>query len=683
MAATERIADRGLSLAPEKDDGNIEYKRHLIHDDLDRINQLTTQLSFRLHEGGGFAQYRIGVEDDGSLSKLNIEELDKSIVMLELMVESISAKVSKVTRCDYTLRDMINATQKTTSVEGAAPGVGMLNQALFDTDLSDKMVSTAGDDNTTTSGSSLDMADKMDCDITSTATETYYYALVDVETSYDDTSKVDVRIAVCGNVDAGKSTCIGVMKNGVLDDGRGSARTSTMIHQHEIESGRTSTVSHHVVGFRADGKIANYDQGCRQPSIESITQNSVRLMTFIDLAGHEKYLRSMIYGVSSSLLDYSLVLVNARAGVTHMTHHHLTVCAMMNIPMILLFTKTDGCPQHRMKQTVEETRELLKAPDIRKRLVLISPEATGSTLGGAGKQDKRCRGNSFTDTTDSEADKQEEEGKEKHRQRSLQQNVRTALGYLSAARQVGIPAFNVSFVEGTNLEFLRRVFRFLPKRRKHSEKKSEELEFIADRLYSVPGVGPVLYGFVNQGTVAANTSMWFGPLTTGEFVRTTVKTVHYNCLPVKTVAAGNFCCLAVKLNKEQLRHVRRGMVLTPLAPRAVMRFKAKINIVYNQHTTIKRGYTPYLHILMVRQSAVVEDIETVRAGITAVGSGKTEFASGDLEPKEKILRPGDMSVITFRFAHRCEFVRSGMRIMFRDGKVKGIGLITEVLHNEE
>ena len=38
-----------------------QYKRHLIHDDLDRINKLTTQLSYRLSEGSGFAQYRIGV----------------------------------------------------------------------------------------------------------------------------------------------------------------------------------------------------------------------------------------------------------------------------------------------------------------------------------------------------------------------------------------------------------------------------------------------------------------------------------------------------------------------------------------------------------------------------------------------------------------------------------------------
>ena len=48
----------------------------------------------------------------------------------------------------------------------------------------------------------------------------------------------------------------------------------TQVHAHEIESGRTSTVSHHVIGFRTDGEIANYDQGCRQPSIDSITQVS-------------------------------------------------------------------------------------------------------------------------------------------------------------------------------------------------------------------------------------------------------------------------------------------------------------------------------------------------------------------------------------------------------------------------
>ena len=491
---------------------------------------------------------------------------------------------------------------------------------------------------------------------------------------------------MCGNVDAGKSTCIGVMKSGVLDDGRGSARTTTMIHSHEIESGRTSTVSHHVIGFKTDGRITNYDQGTRQPSVDQITQQSVRLLTFIDLAGHEKYLRSMIYGVSSCLLDYALVLINARSGVTHMTHHHLTVCAMMNIPVLVLFTKVDSCPQHRYQQTVDETRELLKAPDVRKRLQLINTtSAKGSDQSEAtakkGKgQEKDGAKQGAGDDNDHHDDNKTATG--------AALALRNVLTYCTASKQTHIPAFPVSFVEGQNLEFLRRVCRFLPKRRRHSEKTLDPVEYIIDRIYSVPGVGPVLYGFVNQGTITSNKSVWFGPLNSGgqditrgkernsitakgEFVRVQVRTIKYNTLPVDHVGAGNFCTLAVKLSKDQIRQVRRGQVIMETAPIASMRFQAKINIIYAQSTTIKVGYSPFLHMLMVRQSAVVEAIETISSG-----SNPSEDCGGK---GSEILRPGDMSIITFRFAHRAEYIRENMRIMFRDGKVKGVGVITATL----
>jgi GTPase len=34
----------------------------------------------------------------------------------------------------------------------------------------------------------------------------------------------DVRVAVIGNVDSGKSTLVGVLTKSIMDDGRGSAR---------------------------------------------------------------------------------------------------------------------------------------------------------------------------------------------------------------------------------------------------------------------------------------------------------------------------------------------------------------------------------------------------------------------------------------------------------------------------
>ena len=50
------------------------------------------------------------------------------------------------------------------------------------------------------------------------------------------------RVAVVGNVDAGKSTLLGVLTHGVLDNGRGYARQRLFRHKHEMESGRTCSV---------------------------------------------------------------------------------------------------------------------------------------------------------------------------------------------------------------------------------------------------------------------------------------------------------------------------------------------------------------------------------------------------------------------------------------------------------
>ena len=72
---------------------------------------------------------------------------------------------------------------------------------------------------------------------------------------------IEVRVAVVGNVDAGKSTLLGVLTNGVLDDGRGNARQSLFRHKHEIESGRTSSVGNDILGFDANGDVVNKSDG--------------------------------------------------------------------------------------------------------------------------------------------------------------------------------------------------------------------------------------------------------------------------------------------------------------------------------------------------------------------------------------------------------------------------------------
>lgn len=66
---------------------------------------------------------------------------------------------------------------------------------------------------------------------------------------------IDIRLAVLGNVDVGKSTLVGVLTQGELDNGRGRARLNLFRHLHEIESGRTSSISHEILGFNSKGQV--------------------------------------------------------------------------------------------------------------------------------------------------------------------------------------------------------------------------------------------------------------------------------------------------------------------------------------------------------------------------------------------------------------------------------------------
>ena len=66
----------------------------------------------------------------------------------------------------------------------------------------------------------------------------------------------EIRLAVIGNVDSGKSTLVGCLTKGIKDDGRGLARQYVFNYLHEKDSGRTSSIAEEIIGFR-DGKIVS------------------------------------------------------------------------------------------------------------------------------------------------------------------------------------------------------------------------------------------------------------------------------------------------------------------------------------------------------------------------------------------------------------------------------------------
>lgn len=81
---------------PEKEEGNIEYKRQLCNLSDLRYIQLASQMKWRLMEGDGIAYYMIGVNDKGDIYGLTNEIMNESISNLYKISDVISATLEEV-----------------------------------------------------------------------------------------------------------------------------------------------------------------------------------------------------------------------------------------------------------------------------------------------------------------------------------------------------------------------------------------------------------------------------------------------------------------------------------------------------------------------------------------------------------------------------------------------------------
>ncbi len=64
------------------------------------------------------------------------------------------------------------------------------------------------------------------------------------------------------------------------------------------------------MGFDSKGNVANHCQ-YGNLSWEEIVDASTKLLTFIDLGGHEKYLKTILFGLCSHYPDYAIIVVSA------------------------------------------------------------------------------------------------------------------------------------------------------------------------------------------------------------------------------------------------------------------------------------------------------------------------------------------------------------------------------------
>lgn len=378
----------------------------------------------------------------------------------------------------------------------------------------------------------------------------------------------DIRIAVAGNVDSGKSTLVGVLTgSGALDNGRGLARSQIFTHKHELETGRTSAVSQAIIGFAPTGEIVNYTN-VRNLTWSDVVEKASKVLTFFDLAGHERYLKTTVFGLTAHAPDFCMLVVGANMGVLRMTKEHLAITLALKVPVYIVVTKIDLAPEHVYERTVDHLQRLLRSPSAGRKLPVLVKTMDEVTM---------CAQNIVNDRV--------------------------------------VPIFSLSNVTGEGLDLLRSFLNLVPSRRNWREHIDKPAEFAIDETFVVPGVGTVVAGTTTSGSVSLGQVLNLGPDGRGKFVKAQVKSVHYKRTPVQRVVAGQAGSLALKKVKRSA--VRKGMVLldASIRPGAIREFTAEVLVLYHG-TTIREGYEPVLHCETIRQAARVLSIDTpiIRTG---------------------------------------------------------------------
>ncbi|XP_043250179.1 GTP-binding protein 2 isoform X1 [Colletes gigas] len=497
--------DHEERLPPEPEQGNVEYKLKLINPSSQRFEHLVTQMKWRLREGHGEAIYQIGVEDNGRLTGLTREDMKASLKTLNDMAARLGAATS-------ILRERLaNSKNKNRCGHGNNKEERRVAEVLV---------------------KKIRKGDREDQD-----------------------SIVDLRLAVTGAQDAGKSTLLGVLTQGELDNGRGRARLNMLRHLHEIKTGRTSSISHEIIGFDSEGHVLNYAE---MATAEEICEHASKVVTFIDLAGHRKYLRTTVLGLTGYSPHHVMLVV--APPMNEASQEHMALCLTLGLPFFIVVNKIDlgFCST---PETINQLEGAISAQGYSKQLVMYNESLTA---------------------WDYESDM--------------------------------IPVFNVSCVTGEGLGDLTNFIKNLsPYDVNSTNSDSESCLFQIDETFRVAGLNePVLGGLLVKGAIAPGTRLLVGPLPDGEFSPVKVVSLHRNKAPCCLVRASQSASLTLAPPTNRgppLPHLRPGMVLVSLwdQPHATLFFQATVLIVYHA-TAIFSGFQTTVHVGNVRQTCIIKGI---------------------------------------------------------------------------
>lgn len=374
----------------------------------------------------------------------------------------------------------------------------------------------------------------------------------------------DIKIALLGASNNGKTTFLGILTYDLLDDGNGLARENIFRHSHEKQNGTTSSIKYEIVGYN-DHKYLNYNSGYIG-SWEYIVKNSKRLINFIDLPGNSKYLKTTLFGLMAHKPDYVLIFVSLEniCGDNHNqinidddTKLYINLCIKLNLPFAIIFTKKDKVYQELINKLIDSFCN-----------------------------EMNLHNNSIPFLFESLEDIEK-----------IKSNLNI------------IPMFTLSNITGENIDLIKELLKSINLKNNLIENKytstSTNKEFMINDIFFVPDVGIVISGILNNGIITINDKLLIGPINQ-TFYNIEIKSIHKKQLPSKILYEGEIGSLVIKVDNKL--NINKHLMLITAENLSNLRNKFKIRVKKENYIDLKEELQLMIFCQNIYDSVIIEKI---------------------------------------------------------------------------
>jgi len=298
------------------------------------------------------ALYEIGVGDDGTLVGLTSDELAESLATLRVMAASLGCNMKILRKVIVGDCEREQDADASALIHQSGNAVGPTEQlwvaeALVAPELGRKDGGFAP--RTAATGASPKLTSAKDLP----------------DTKQGPLTQDQLRVTLTGPTTSGKSTLLGTLCTGNLDNGHGLSRLSLLKHLHEVASGVTSSVAQELIGYNQNSIFNYVHRGIESwIDIHDFTKDG-RLVHLLDSAGHPRYRRTIMRGIVGWAPHWTLLCIAAdgteqtfvdnSSAVTEsqdLAQAHLDLCLRLDLPLAVVVTKMDLATRPTLQSTL-------------------------------------------------------------------------------------------------------------------------------------------------------------------------------------------------------------------------------------------------------------------------------------------------------------------------------------------